>query len=648
MSTAVLDYLFPAPSLPKSALSPSHFPGISPESTQTLQEILKDNHVRWHVFYNEEGFHNHAAHRALAAWSLGAGPSDIRSGYEMDCSYEKPAMKSPQPITCTNFEEHLSDDRYYSGYVQFFVEFVEEHGIGRTLEQYLFSPEANIGTAENQRQPWMLSRFLSGALHPMIHVGYGAEFGLPGMIVEGLAMTAVQNPPNDFLGNLSLFESAADKLHHLVHNVSGTIQNVFSTTAALADKVLPSNLHSKTGNIHTVPKPTRLSTDCLSILSSILSNTRFAPSAAAQASSEPFADTVRTHGPALAALARRWGVRVGPDADAHIEELAWTVSVLSGVSGWTDPAARFTPGAFTADFFLMHLVTASLFLPALCALVSAPAQERLLRAFFFTVLVWAVARGQPALDVVGFAHAMRPPVSSFAPPAVAAMKQIDLWMRIIEAARTHHDTHVTKTIRALAGWAAAFGWRKSRHAVEDRTGTNITHDEVESAGLGMGLDSPADEVDVHPRAWRDSKNGADREALDQQADDVDLQPRAWRASKNGGDRDMSGFHLRNDNPASDNHNCIAKSELPGADLLDGGLFLSVAVLTLGRMGWDKNEGQKEMPKKASGSGDKTNGHWDFKGFFEKAESLDEDQDEDEDEDEADADAGIEEIPKARF
>lgn len=131
MSTAVLDYLFPAPSLPKSALSPSHFPGISPESTQTLQEVLKDNHVKWHVFYNEEGFHkyafiqldceypltlnwcrSHAAHRALAAWSLGAGPSDISSGYEMDCVYEKPAIKSPQPITFNNFEEHLADDQY--------------------------------------------------------------------------------------------------------------------------------------------------------------------------------------------------------------------------------------------------------------------------------------------------------------------------------------------------------------------------------------------------------------------------------------------------------------------------------------------------------------------------------------------------------
>lgn len=31
----------------------------------------------------------------------------------------------------------------------------------------------------------MLNRFLAGVLHPIIHTGYGAEFGLPGMLVEG-------------------------------------------------------------------------------------------------------------------------------------------------------------------------------------------------------------------------------------------------------------------------------------------------------------------------------------------------------------------------------------------------------------------------------------------------------------------------------
>jgi len=35
-------------------------------------------------------------------------------------------------------------------------------------------------------QPHMLGRFLSGVLRPFIHTGCGAEFGLPGLFVEGL------------------------------------------------------------------------------------------------------------------------------------------------------------------------------------------------------------------------------------------------------------------------------------------------------------------------------------------------------------------------------------------------------------------------------------------------------------------------------
>jgi hypothetical protein len=57
MDPSVLEQLFPVPSLPQSSLSPSHFPGVSPESTEKLQSILKDNHTKWHIFFNEKRFH---------------------------------------------------------------------------------------------------------------------------------------------------------------------------------------------------------------------------------------------------------------------------------------------------------------------------------------------------------------------------------------------------------------------------------------------------------------------------------------------------------------------------------------------------------------------------------------------------------------
>ena len=51
--------LFPTPGLPPSVLSPTRFPGVSPESSTALQTVLKDNHVKWHIFFNEQRFHKY-------------------------------------------------------------------------------------------------------------------------------------------------------------------------------------------------------------------------------------------------------------------------------------------------------------------------------------------------------------------------------------------------------------------------------------------------------------------------------------------------------------------------------------------------------------------------------------------------------------
>ena len=65
---------------------------------------------------------------------------------------------------------------------------MKENGFSLALEQFVFSVRANIGMNSNlpiEQQPQMLNRFFSGALHPFIHTGCGAEFGLPGLLVEG-------------------------------------------------------------------------------------------------------------------------------------------------------------------------------------------------------------------------------------------------------------------------------------------------------------------------------------------------------------------------------------------------------------------------------------------------------------------------------
>ncbi|KAL0959084.1 hypothetical protein HGRIS_014382 [Hohenbuehelia grisea] len=176
---------FPIPSLPPSRIAPARLPGICPESTKVLLEVLRENHEKWHIFLNEKRFHNHASHHVLALWALGASANLIQAAYTEAAGSQRPAFPSPEPINSANFEEHLGDENYYQAFVQFFEQELAQKGFGPTLERYIFAVEANFSGYNDEAQPEMLSRFLANVLHPMIHVGHGMEFGLPGILAEG-------------------------------------------------------------------------------------------------------------------------------------------------------------------------------------------------------------------------------------------------------------------------------------------------------------------------------------------------------------------------------------------------------------------------------------------------------------------------------
>lgn len=52
-----LKKLFPVPASAPSAQAPARFPGTTIETTVALQDKLKDNHVKWHIFLNKKRFH---------------------------------------------------------------------------------------------------------------------------------------------------------------------------------------------------------------------------------------------------------------------------------------------------------------------------------------------------------------------------------------------------------------------------------------------------------------------------------------------------------------------------------------------------------------------------------------------------------------
>ena len=57
LSDETLDKIFPVPSPAPSPQAPGRFPGITPTSTAALRRVLKENHVKWHIFFNDKRFH---------------------------------------------------------------------------------------------------------------------------------------------------------------------------------------------------------------------------------------------------------------------------------------------------------------------------------------------------------------------------------------------------------------------------------------------------------------------------------------------------------------------------------------------------------------------------------------------------------------
>ena len=59
-SAEKLDALFPTPRpSPPTDFAPDRHPGWDSDSTETVLELLKDNHKRWHIFFNDRGFHKY-------------------------------------------------------------------------------------------------------------------------------------------------------------------------------------------------------------------------------------------------------------------------------------------------------------------------------------------------------------------------------------------------------------------------------------------------------------------------------------------------------------------------------------------------------------------------------------------------------------
>ncbi|KAG8978358.1 hypothetical protein FRC05_010603 [Tulasnella sp. 425] len=358
----------------------------------------------------------------------------LSAAYKLHADYQHPAFKSPSDITENNWTEHLGKRDYYNAYMHFYASQINAHGPPKTLEKYVFSKEANL-TPEGKQGAQMLDRFMSGLLHPMIHTGHWAEFHVPGMLAEGLALASTTPassphlfPPDFFDYGTQQPESSAQSI---VDHAATALRNLSLNNPR------SSSPSAYTGGSHS-----------LDILHRMLQDPNLAAGKTCrQDSGSKFSDTLRAAGDKIREYAKMWQVDSESEVPQKLEEVAWLATLVYGLGGWRKGKD------FRSDFFLFS------------------SQSALLRAQVSVILGWWVSRGRPAIPISDYYSREFDP-SLLIPKALQVHPDksavgvgkdkttnlpSNMWLAIIESSLNHPEEHLLKNQRALAHFDHLYG-----------------------------------------------------------------------------------------------------------------------------------------------------------------------------------------------
>ncbi|PWN50736.1 hypothetical protein IE53DRAFT_368653 [Violaceomyces palustris] len=185
--------------LPKPSISTVHPQiGFTDEVADAARSLLQYNHETFHIFFNDLNHHNHLVHHVLSAISLGVDAEYLptiykHAFYALDTKFHlnpKPSKGDPdvKAIDSSNWKGGLNNRKHYWAYLSFFDEQLKGKSLaemGELIEEYVFGYQGDGSQ--------MISRFIGGAVHPLIHTGYGLEFNMPGIVAEGLSMTCISD-----------------------------------------------------------------------------------------------------------------------------------------------------------------------------------------------------------------------------------------------------------------------------------------------------------------------------------------------------------------------------------------------------------------------------------------------------------------------
>jgi hypothetical protein len=149
------------------------------------------------------------------------------------------------------------------------------------------------------------------------------------------------------------------------------------------------------------------------------------------------------------------------EIETKCEELVWVSTLLFAGTGKPGRKPRL-------DFFLMHILNSTLFLPSLLDLIPNPeSKTKLLKAYLPTVMLTLLIRGRPRIDpelVMTYSVTPLPPPTyskiELDPKTIgdpSDPETVNPWPAILSSVLHAPDAHTLKAIRVLCAAARKYG-----------------------------------------------------------------------------------------------------------------------------------------------------------------------------------------------
>jgi len=375
-------------------------PGITNLARETVAELLEENHNKHHAFFNEKGFHNHLIHGVLASYSLGATPERLRAIYASHAVEQRPVGSIKKNFTPVDWKSEVGNQEFYASYLQFFRQEVPKLGRVEAIVKYAFDTD-------------VIGRTFSGAFHPLIHLGYGIDFGIDAIVAEGLALMAI----------------TSTMMSPFVIAPATTVEKV--TT-----KIVSQLSVSESSSAMTV----------VDILTAIREDHEL-DNITSYSEANKTMDVTKSKVAALKIqkFLSEWKVEeTTQDIDLKAKELYKACLLAVGGTGLHN-------GKVKQDFFLMHALTSVLFVHKLAHALPPAYAVSCLMSHLGVILAYYISRGRPQVDVNTLLNYR----------GTQTLDSSNPWLSIVKRAIDIDEVHVTKVVRSCALGDLLFGAEES-------------------------------------------------------------------------------------------------------------------------------------------------------------------------------------------